>query len=456
VGSNEPSPVHGGSRELLRLAWPLILSNSFWTLQIILDRVLLSRDSSDAVAAAIAAAVLFWTPLVLFQYTANYASTFVAQYTGAGQHDKVGPIVWQAFYFSVIAGVAVLAAVPLAGPLMALTGHNPALQELETVYFRCLCFSALPLLLTASASSFFAGRGDSRTVLVINAVGLVVNGVCAYAWIYGRWGFSAWGIAGAGWATVAGTSISAAVAIALMLRPRHRTLYHTWSGRRLDRALFARLMRFGIPNGAFAALDILGFSMFLLLIGRLGEVELAATGIALTLNMVAFLPTLGLGQAVEVLVGQRLGEDRPDVAARSTWAGCGWACLFAGAMALAYLLIPGPLAELFRSEKDVPRWEQVGSLVPVLLRFVAVYCVFDAMNLTFSSALRGAGDTHFVTWVAATLSWPVMVLPTWAAWHYGWGLYWAWAFASTYIMALALTFLLRFRQGKWRAMRVIK
>jgi hypothetical protein len=54
------------------------------------------------------------------------------------------------------------------------------------------------------------------------------------------------------------------------------------------------------------------------------------------------------------------------------------------------------------------------------------------------------------------LSWPVKVLPTWAAWRFHWGLYWAWAFASTYIMALALTFLLRFRQGKWRAMRVIK
>lgn len=49
-----------------------------------------------------------------------------------------------------------------------------------------------------------------------------------------------------------------------------------------------------------------------------------------------------------------------------------------------------------------------------------------------------------------------MVLPTYAAWRYGWGLYWAWAFASTYVILLALTFFLRFRQGKWRSMPVIE
>src|SRR6516165_545518 len=67
----------GGGSELLHLAWPLILSNSFWTLQIATDRILLSRSSSDAVAAAMVAAVLFWTPLTLLQNTANYATTFV-------------------------------------------------------------------------------------------------------------------------------------------------------------------------------------------------------------------------------------------------------------------------------------------------------------------------------------------------------------------------------------------
>ena len=59
----------GGIRELLRIAWPLILSNSFLTLQITIDRVLLGRADLVAVAASMPAAMLFWTPMTLLQFT---------------------------------------------------------------------------------------------------------------------------------------------------------------------------------------------------------------------------------------------------------------------------------------------------------------------------------------------------------------------------------------------------
>src|SRR5437899_1281680 len=216
----------GGGRELLRLAWPLVLSNSVWTLQITIDRIMLSQLEGDAgpkaVAAAMAAAMFFWAALMLFQYTANYATTFVAQYVGAERPQRVGPAVWQALYFSIVSGILFLALIPLAAPLAAWGGHSSELQSLEAIFFRCLCWSALPALITAAANSFFAGRGDSWTVLYINAAGLLVTAVLDYAWISGHWGFPAWGIAGAGWATVVGMTVSAVVALALFLRRRYR------------------------------------------------------------------------------------------------------------------------------------------------------------------------------------------------------------------------------------------
>jgi MATE family multidrug resistance protein len=90
------------------------------------------------------------------------------------------------------------------------------------------------------------------------------------------------------------------------------------------------------------------------------------------------------------------------------------------------------------------------------LAFVAAYCLFDSINLTFSFALRGAGDTRFVTAMALGLSFPIMVIPTWLSWKYGWGLAWAWGFVSAYVIALATTFFLRFRHGAWKSMRVIE
>jgi MATE family multidrug resistance protein len=446
----------GGGRELIRLALPLILSNSIWTLEITTDRIFLSWLGEDHVGAAMAAAMLFWTPLCLLQATAAYATTFVAQYVGAGRPERVGPVVWQALYFSVLAGLAFLGLLPLVESIVALGGHSAHLQELEATYLRCLCFSALPTLITAATTSFFAGRGASWTVLAINASGLLVNGVLVYAWIFGRLGFPAWGIAGAGWATVCGTSASASVSLILLLRPAYRAQFRILSGWRPDPALLRRLLHFGLPSGLHIGLDVLAWTVFLFIVGRLGDAELSASSIAFTLNMVGFLPAMGISQGIGILVGQRLGQDRADLAERTTWIGFKMSSAYMAAVVLAYVLAPSLLLLPFQLGDDGDLHRQVAALAPVLLWFVAVYSLFDNMNLVFAFALKGAGDTRFVTVMAVLLAWPIMVLPTWAVWQRGGGLYWAWTFASLYIVALALVFLWRFYQGRWKTMRVIE
>src|SRR5207244_3459774 len=142
------------------------------------------------------------------------------------------------------------------------------------------------------------------------------------------------------------------------------------SGWRWDGALFARLLRFGLPNGLQWMLDGVAFTVFLFLVGRLGDVELAATNIAFAINMLAILPMLGMGQAVAVLVGQRLGQNRPDVAERTTWTGFGMAQFYVGAVAVLYAFAPQVFVYIFLGNED-PKGPQIAGLIPVLLRFVA-------------------------------------------------------------------------------------
>src|SRR5262249_2757883 len=126
--------TEGGGRELLKLALPLILSNSFWTLQITIDSIFLAWLSGDAVSAGFVTSLVFWTPLSLFWATAAYSSTFVAQYVGAGRPRRVGPAVWQALHFSILAGLAFLVMVPLAGPGCALVDPPPPVPGLAGIF----------------------------------------------------------------------------------------------------------------------------------------------------------------------------------------------------------------------------------------------------------------------------------------------------------------------------------
>jgi MATE family multidrug resistance protein len=458
VAVDPPSdgPHPGGSRELLGLALPLVISQGFMTVQVFVDTILLAWHDPREMAASFPAVMWYWLIFGMLQVTAGYVSTFVAQYTGAGRPARVGPAVWQGIHFAILSGLAFLLMVPAAPTLIAVGGHTAALQALEAVYLRCLCFAALPMLLMAAVNGFFSGRGQTWTVLGIEAAGTTVNVGLALVLIFGRAGFAELGIAGAGWATVAGSWTSALLALWLLLRPRYRAEFHTMSGWRLEGALFGRLMKFGGPAGFQVFLDILVFHFFVQLVGRLGEAATGATTLTVRLNMVAFLPMMGLGQAVSILVGQRLGADRPDLAERSAYTGLRWVFGYMCGVAAVYLLIPGVLVGAFQGNRDPEHFAAVAAIVPSLLACVAVYSLADSVNVTFSFALRGAGDTRFVSFLTFALAWPLMVLPTFAVVAAGGSVYAAWMFATAYILAMAICFFLRFRSGKWKSMRVIE
>ncbi len=92
----------------------------------------------------------------------------------------------------------------------------------------------------------------------------------------------------------------------------------------------------------------------------------------------------------------------------------------------------------------------------IFMRFVAVFCFFDALNLVFSGALKGAGDTRFIMWTIATISFGIMIIPVYIAVEiFSVGIYEVWTMASFYACVLGFAFLFRFRHGKWKKMSVI-
>ncbi|HET7293719.1 MAG TPA: MATE family efflux transporter [Vicinamibacteria bacterium] len=446
----------GGGREVLKIGYPLILGQMSFTLQVFVDRLFLTWYSPDAVAGAVTALFAVWTFVGLCIGTGEYATTFVAQYYGARRHERIGPAVWQGGYFCLASGAVIAALSPLAGPVFALAGHDPAVLRYEVAYAQVLMLGAFPIVLMPTLSSFFAGRGQTRVILVANVLATAVNGVLDYLWIFGNGGFPRAGVVGAALATVASQVFGCAFYVALMARAELRARFRTLDVR-FEPALFARLVRYGLPAGLQYSLEIGAFALFMMIVGRIGASPLAASGIAFNLNMIVFMPMLGMGIAVSSLVGKYVGAGRTDLGERATWTAAGMAFGYMCACGLVYVLLPRLLLAPYAAGADPAVFGPVADTAVVLLRFIALYSIFDMLNVIFAAGVKGAGDTRYPLYATVVLSWLSMLVPAYV-WCLvlGGGVYAAWTCASAYVVLLGLTMIRRFLGGRWKEMRVIE
>ena len=445
-----------GGRDVLRLALPLIVSTASWAVMHFCDRMFLLWHSTQAVAAALPAGMLHFAAVCFPMGMAAYVNTFVAQYKGAGRPDRIGLAVWQGVLLGVVAIPVFLLSIPIAPLVFRVVGHSPGLACQEVLYYQVLSFGAGGTVIAAAMSSFFTGRGETRVVMVVAISASLLNIVLDYAWIFGRWGFPAGGIEGAAWATVVAQWYRVLVYWRLLMLPAYRDKYQTVTGRRFDAALFRRLLYYGGPNGLQMLVEIATFSVFLLLVGRLGEQAMATTTLAFNVNAMAFVPMLGLGIAVSTMVGQQLGRDRPDLAARATWTAFGMALAYMGTMAVLYVTVPDLFLMGYASGISVERFQRLHDVTVILLRFVAAYCLFDAAYVIFVNAIKGAGDTRFVLLTNLVMA-PLPLLAGWYGITYlDWDVVRCWMIITLWVWILGMVYLARFLQGRWRQMRVIE
>lgn len=444
-----------GGREVLYVSAPLVVSALSWTVMTFVDRVFLKWESGAAMAAAFSASTLWFSLLCLPLGLCMYCATFVSQYHGSGQARRIGPVIWQGVWLAVAWSPLMFLAIPSAPWLFGLAQHAPEVMTQEILYFQILCWGTPPILIAQALSSFYSGRGRTRIVMGVDTGVAVLNLLLDYLWIFGKWGFPALGIAGAGWATVVALWVKAVIYAALILQQQHRQQFLT-THIRLEFPLLRRLLYYGAPSGFQLLIDVLGFTFFIMLVGRLGGVEAEATSMSFSISTLAFMPIWGFAQGVSILVGQHLGENRDDLSARATWTTLAVAWTYMGLISLLYLFLPGLFLAPFFGPLEQGNQDAVWLLSVQLLRYVAAYNLLDATLMIFVSAIKGAGDTPFVLKVSCLLA-TILIAGSWLCvevWQVG--IHGCWLLITLWVWIGGIVFMLRFLQGKWRHMRVIE
>lgn len=444
----------GGYLEFLKIAIPLIISTSVGAVQLFVNRTFLSWYSQEAFAASAPAGISNWAIVTLFLGTLAYVDVFVAQYHGRGEYKSIGPVVWQSVYLALVAASIILCISFFSESIFMNIGHPYAVACEEVKFFRVLCYGAFPTLSVAALSGFYAGRGKTKVVLLVGIYGVLTNIILDICLIFGYLGFPRLGILGSAWSSNISSTVMF-ITYVFMVIAKKNSAYNT----RCISPNFGfmkRLLRYGFPNGVQFFFDMTGFGIFMLIIGTLGIVELTAGNIVLNINNLISMPLVGCGMAISIMVGNYLGKNKAYLAKMSVKSATHIVYAYSVIVIFILVLFPNQLFYPFSYGSQVLLMDKIKPMAVNLLKFLAIYLIFDATGIIFAAAIKGAGDTVFIMKILTIFTVVSVIIPTYLiVIVFKFGIYTAWYFMLTYSIGLAISFYCRYKSDKWKEMRVI-
>lgn len=436
-------------RQLLALAWPVIVSRSTQVVVGLADALMVAHLGESPMAATTAGSLNAVAAFILPMGVVFIVSSFSAQLSGRGDRAGARRYGWYGLGVAALAQLVMLAGLPLLPRVLGLLHYAPEVEAAMNAYLRIRLLSTGFVVGVEALGNYFGGLGNTAAAMRANLAAMTLNVLFNWLLIGGNLGFPALGVRGAALASVLATLGALLVLLAMFLR----------EGRSVERtplrlAEFRRMLRFGLPLGLNWSFEFYAFIVFVnVVVAGLGTSALAAMMAVIQINSVAFMPAFGLASAGAILIGQAIGagrrDDVPGLVRLTFTAAAGWM----GLAALAYLAAPALLLVPFTSPDTDGTFMRVGV---GMLMMSALWQAFDAAGMTLTEALRAAGDTAFPMWARCLIAWGVFLPGSWVSVRVlGGDETAAMSWLLAYLALLSLTLFLRFRGGAWRRIELV-
>ncbi|MBB4040582.1 MATE family multidrug resistance protein [Microvirga flocculans] len=396
-------------RATLSLGWPLVLATMAQNALMTSDVILMGWMGSEALAAGALGTNLYFAFLIFGIGLVNATSPIIAEELGRRRHSvrEVRRTVRQGLWASVTVAIPIWIVAWNGEAILLAIGQEPVLAHNAGQYMRALQWSLLPFLFFLVLRSFLAALERPGWALFMGLLAVPVNFAAAYALMFGALGLPALGLIGAGLGTViSSTFMFVALALVILFHPRLRR-YHIF-GRfwRPDWPRYRTLWRIGIPIGLTLTFEVTIFNAAAMLMGRIGENDLAAHAVALQIASFCFSVPLGISQAVTVRVGRAYGAQDAEGVTRAGWTSFALTMGFMGVTASLMMFAPHLLLGAFLDLSD-PDNAGVIALARSFLVVAAIFQLADGAQAVGAGMLRGLQDTRVPMLYAALGYWGV-------------------------------------------------
>ncbi|MFC2188020.1 MATE family efflux transporter [Peijinzhouia sedimentorum] len=429
-------------RRNITLAYPVVLSQLGQVMVAVVDSAMVGQTGSIPLAAASLANSITFI-MIAFAIGISYAITpLIAAADGQGRAREISEILRHGLVLNIFAGLMIFILIASGSGLLHYMGQDPEVVELAIPYMGIIAFSIVPLMVFQTFRQFTEGLSQTRQAMVITIASNLLNVFLNYLLIFGKWGFPALGLNGAGWATLISRVVMAtAMFLFVAYAPRFASYIKKLQFKRFYRERFNRLLGLGIPSGMQFLFEVSAFSLAAVMVGWLGADALAAHQIGISLASITFMMASGVSAASTIRIGNQLG--RKDIPTLRV-AGFSNFLLIVAFMAVSgvlFIVFRDFLPTLFITDADVI------ATASSLLIIAAFFQIFDGVQVVSLGILRGLQDVKVPTLATFVAYW-IIGLPVGylLAFEFGYGIKGVWYGLSIGLGITAVTLFYRFDQ----------
>ena len=392
-------------QRLLRVGLPIALQQFIMSSLNMVSVMIIGQLGDTAVAAVgLANQIGFLFNLLLFGVGSGSA-IFTAQLWGKGDIPNIRKVLGLCLTLSMVGGM-IFWVISIIVPDMAIGiySKDSAVVRLGSQYLRIFGWAFLFMPITFSFAAVLRSIGDVRTPLVVSLAALSINILMSYGLIFGRFGLPEMGVNGAAAAGLLARILESGGLLFLIYRrngpaaARLRELFH------YDRKFVQIVMQRVLPVAMNELLWALGIAAYNVVYARIGTEAIAAMNIAGSIDNLAFVIFIGLGNACAILVGNRIGAGEEQLAFR--YAGRSLGLGIAGGLVVGGLILVS--SPLFLGVYKVS--PQVIGFTQKILVIIALSLWLRVSNLIlFIGIFRSGGDTRFGFFLDAGTIWVVGV-----------------------------------------------
>lgn len=433
-------------KELLWLALPISFQQLINASLNMIDVIMVGQLGESHLAAVGLSNQVFFVLILLLFGTTSGMSIFTAQFWGKQELEPIRKVLGMSIIATSLFALSFAsAAIFIPHKVLGLYTNDAEVIRIGSEYLHIVGFSYIAVAIATSYIAVLRSIQLVRITVIATVTALIFKSIIGYTLISGHFGFPALGVRGAAIGTASGWALELILLLSMVyafktpLAGSLRTLFS------FDMSFFVRVLRTALPAMANELFWSVGITTYNAIYARIGTSSIAAVNINATMEELAFVVFMGLGNACAVMVGNRIGAGKKEEAYETVRRVIILSVSLAWAVGLIIVSLRGVITNWYDLSPT-----GVHNVRMLMLMMACVLWIRMINFSTFIGALRAGGDTRFALVMEICSIWLIGVPAAYvAAFVFHWPVYYVYLAVGLEEIAKAFVSMWRFRSRKW-------